>query len=56
MQYDVAFAQSAQLGMPAMSNPHGAVAFKPVQETKKIDIDESHQERTILIGADLSDQ
>ena len=53
MQYAVALAQLAQLGMPAMSTPHDAVAFKPAQETKKVGIDESHPERTILISVGL---
>ena len=30
----VALAQSAQLGLPSMSNPHGNVAFKPTKDTK----------------------
>jgi hypothetical protein len=35
----VALAQSAQLGMPGMSNPHGSVAFQATKETKLISID-----------------
>ena len=52
----VALAQSAQLGMPGMSNPHGTVAFQPTKETKKIPVDAAFPDRTVIIGAGLSEK
>ena len=52
----MALAQSAQLGMAGMSNPLGGAAFKPSNETKPIVLDPKHPERTIQIGAGLSEK
>jgi hypothetical protein len=56
MQMVVALAQSAQLGMAPMSNPLGGTAFKPPKETKDIILDPAYPERTIRIGAGLSEK
>ena len=56
MQVAVALAQSAQLGMPGLSNPQGGATFKPSNETKAIQIDEQNPERTLLIGAGLAEK
>ena len=52
----VALDQSAQLGMPGMTNPHGSIAFQVAKETKKIPVDEAFPDRTVIIGAGLSDK
>src|SRR5664279_1510309 len=52
----VALAQSAQLGMPGMSNPHQSVAFQASKETKKIPVDDVFPDRTVIIGAGLTDK
>ena len=52
----VALAQSAQLGMPGMSNPLGGIAFKPAKETKTIHLDAEFPECTVLIGTGLGDK
>ena len=52
----VALAQSAQLGMPGMTNPHGSVAFQPIKETKSVPIDDQFPDRTVIIGAGLADK
>jgi hypothetical protein len=52
----VALAQSAQLGMPGMSNPLGTVAFQAAKETKKVLIDEAIPDQTVIIGAGLTDK
>ena len=52
----VSLAQSAQLGMPGMSNSHGSVAFQAAKETKKVQVDESFTDRTVIIGASLADK
>src|SRR3954467_13122469 len=53
IQEVVALAQSAQLNMPALANPHGSVSFQPTKERKKIQNDDQFLERTITIGAGL---
>ena len=52
----VAMAQSAQLGMPGMTNPHGSIAFQPIKETKSVPIDDEFPDRTVIIGAGLADK
>jgi hypothetical protein len=32
----VSLAESSQLGMPSISNPHGSVAFQAIKETIKM--------------------
>lgn len=39
LQEAVAMAQAAQIGLPAMTNPHGSVAFQAAKETKKVQVD-----------------
>jgi hypothetical protein len=56
MHKAVALAQAASIAIPGMSNPHGAVAFSPPKETKKIVLDAAMPERTITIGTGLSDK
>src|SRR4051812_3569604 len=53
IQEVASLAQSAQLNMPALANPHGSVSFQPTKETKKFQIDEKLPERTVTIRADL---
>ena len=53
IQEVAALAQSAQLNMPALANPHGSVSFQPTKETKKFQIDEQFPECTVTIGAGL---
>jgi hypothetical protein len=55
IQTAVALAQSAQLNMEAMSNPLCGTAFKPPKETKDIVVDSAYPERTVRIGAGLSE-
>ena len=52
----VALAQSSQLGMPGMSNPHQNATFQASKETKKIAVDEAFPECTVIIGAGLDDK
>jgi hypothetical protein len=52
----VVLAQSAQLGMPGMTNPLGSVAFQAAKETKKIPVDTTFPDRAVIIGAGLSDK
>ena len=52
----VALAQSAQLGMPGMTNPHASVAFQTSKETKKISADDIVPDHTVIIGARLNDK
>ena len=56
MQYAVSLAQSAALGMPAIGNFQSAPTFKPTEETKKIQVDPAHPERTVTIGAGISEK
>jgi len=55
MQTAVALAQSSQLSLAAMSANLGAPAFKPTKETKDIVLDPVYPERTVRIGAGLSE-
>jgi hypothetical protein len=55
IQADVALAQSSQLNMAALSNQLGGTAFKPPNETKNIVLDPAYPERTVRIGAGLSE-
>jgi hypothetical protein len=56
----VTLAQAAQkpipvaVGLPAMTNPSGTVAFKPAEETKTVPVDAAFPERTVMIGAGLA--
>ena len=52
----VKLAQSAQLGMPGMTNPHQSAAFQASKETKKISVDSDFPDRTVIIGAGLTDK
>jgi hypothetical protein len=52
----MALAQSAQLGMPAMSNLHGRLAFQATVEMKKIPVDAEFPDRIVIIGAGLTDK
>ncbi|XP_010239071.1 uncharacterized protein LOC104584936 [Brachypodium distachyon] len=56
LQEVVVMAQAAQIGLPAMTNPHGSVAFQAAKETKKIQIDGEFPDRTVIIGAGLSEK
>ena len=49
----VALAQSAQLGMPGMINPHASVAFQASKETKKVSVDDTVPDHNVIIGAGL---
>lgn len=53
MQYAVDLARSSTLAMPIMTNFESAPSFKPGKETKKIQVDPAHPERTVTIGAGL---
>ena len=55
MQTAVALAQSSQLNLAAMSDPLSGPAFKPAKETKDIVLDPAYLERTVRIGAGLSE-
>jgi hypothetical protein len=55
IQTAVVLAQSSQLNLAAMSSPLGGAVFKPAKETKDIVLDPAHPERTVRIGADLSE-
>lgn len=52
----VAMAQATQLGMPGLSNPEQSAVFQPPKGTKKIPVDAEHPERTVIIGAGLSEK
>ena len=52
----VAMAQSAQLGMPGMTNPHGNVAFQAPKDTKKVNVNAYFPDRNGIIGAGLADK
>jgi hypothetical protein len=47
-------AQSAQLNMPALANPHRSVSFQSTKDTKKIQIDDQFPERIVTIGVGLN--
>lgn len=47
LQEVVAWAQSAQIGLQAMTNPHGSIAFQAAKETKKIPVDNEFPDRTV---------
>ena len=49
-------AQQGKLGLPTMSNPNAAITFKPVDGTKSVPIDPDFPERTVSIGAGLSEK
>ena len=49
----VALAQSAQLGMPSLANPQQTATFQAAKESKKVGIDESNPDHTVIIGAGL---
>ena len=51
----VALAQSAQLGMPGMTNPEQSAAFQVPKETKKINVDPAFPERNVIIGTGLTE-
>ena len=51
-----ALAKAAQMSMPTLTNPHGSVSFQATKETKKVQVDETFPERTVTIGADLTDK
>src|SRR4051812_44349166 len=51
MQYAVSLTQPAALGMPSICNFQSAPTFKPIEETKKVQLDSEHPERTVTIGA-----
>jgi hypothetical protein len=53
INHAVALAQSAQLGMSALSNPNGTMAFQPARETKKIQVDVVFPNHTMIIGAGM---
>ena len=52
----VALAQSAQLGLPGITNPHAGVAFQASKETKKISVDDAVPDHTVIIGAGLDEK
>ena len=52
----VALAQSAQLGMPGISNPQQSATFQASKETKRIKLDESNLKHTAIIGAGLDNK
>ena len=55
--YEVAaLARSAKLDVPTSSNPQSSVAFQAAREYKKVKIDESNPEHTIIIGARLEEK
>ena len=56
IQEVTALAWSAQQYMPALSNPHGSVSFQAAKDTKKIPVDNVFPERTVTIGAGLTDK
>ena len=56
IQEVVVLAQSVQLGMPGMTNPHGSVAFQASKETKVIPIDDQFPDRAVIVGAGLDDK
>ena len=45
-----------ELGMPSLANPQASTAFQASKETKKISIDESNPEHTVIIGAGLDEE
>ena len=49
----VALAQASQLGMPRVTNPQQTATFQAAKESKKVGVDESNPERTVIIGAGL---
>ena len=49
----VALAQSAQLGIPSPANPQQTATFQAAKESKKVGVDESNPEHTVIIGAGL---
>src|SRR3954463_6909881 len=51
-----ALAKAAQMSMQALTNPHGNVSFQAIKETKKVQVDETFPERTVTIGAGLTEK
>ena len=49
----VALAQASQLGVPSAVNPQQTATFQAAKESKKIGIDESNPDNTVIIGAGL---
>ena len=39
--------------MPGMTNPHASVAFQASKETKKVSVDDTVSDHTVIIGAGL---
>ena len=56
MQFTVSLARTAALGMPVTGGFQARPTFKPTEETKQVQIDPAHPERTVTIGAGLSDK
>ena len=52
IQEVVALAQAGALGLADLSNPQGVAAFKPMKDTKAIQLDD-HPEHVINIGAGI---
>ena len=48
--------QQGDVGLPAMSNPNAGVAFRPVDGTKSVSVDPDFPERTVGIGAGLTEK
>ena len=51
-----ALADSARLPIPDTGNPSFASAFMPAKETKSVSVDDDFPNRTVLIGAGLTDK
>ena len=46
MKFAISLAQQAALGMPVAGGFQAAPTFKPTEETKQVQIDPAHPERT----------
>ena len=51
-----ALADSARLAIPDTGNPSFASAFMPAKETKSVSVDDDFPDRTVVIGAGLTDK
>ena len=51
-----ALAKSVVFGVPDMVSPHGNPTFKSAKETMSVQVDDDCPNRTVLIGAGLTNK
>ena len=52
----VALVQSVKLEEPATSAPQSSMAFQAARESKRVRVDETNPEHTVIIGAGLEEK